>query len=52
MLSVHGPPVAHPSVVFVALAVVGFTVVAHVIPLSVTVEPPFELMVPPLVAVV
>ena len=51
ILSVHGPPVAKPSVVLL-LAVVGLAVVAQAIPLTVTVAPPFEDIVPPSTAVV
>lgn len=50
MASDHGPPTAHPSVVFVESAVVGFAEVLQTIPLTVMAEPPFELIVPPLVA--
>jgi hypothetical protein len=49
ILLVHGPPIAQPSVVLL-FAVVGFADVLHAIPLTVTVEPPFEVIVPPLVA--
>ena len=48
----QGPPVAHPSVVLVARAVVGFNVVLQTIPLTVTTAPPLEDIVPPPVAVV
>ncbi|MFZ3043968.1 MAG: hypothetical protein WA058_02585 [Minisyncoccia bacterium] len=51
MPSDHGPPIAHPSVVF-EFEVVGFAEVLQAIPLTVTVAPPFEETVPPLVAVV
>lgn len=52
MESVHGPPTAQPSVVLVASAVVGFGLTSQTIPLTVTVELPFDTMVPPLDAVV
>ena len=48
----QGPPVAQPSVVLVGRAVVGFKAVPQTIPLTVTVAPPLEEMVPPPVAVV
>jgi hypothetical protein len=41
---------AQPSVVLL-FAVVGLAEVLHAIPLTVTVEPPFEVIVPPLAAV-
>ncbi len=43
-------PLTAPFVVFVDNAIVGVEVVDHTIPLTVIVAPPFELMVPPLVA--
>jgi hypothetical protein len=41
-----------PSVVFVVRAVVGFEVVPHTIPLTLTADPPSVVIFPPLVAVV
>jgi hypothetical protein len=41
-----------PSEVFVVRAVVGFVVVPHTIPLTLTADPPSVVMFPPLVAVV
>lgn len=48
---VHGPPLVKPSVVCV-LAVVGFALVLHAIPLAVIASPPSVVMVPPLEAAV
>ena len=45
----QGPPIAHPLVVFES-EVVGFAEVLQAMPLTVTVAPPLEVMVPPLVA--
>jgi hypothetical protein len=41
-----------PSVVIVVTAVVGFEVVPHTIPLTLTADPPSVVIFPPLVAVV
>ena len=50
IVSGQGPPVAHPSVVEVIFGIVGFSDIPHTIPLVVTVSPPSETIVPPLVA--
>ena len=50
ILLVQGPPTAQPSVVFVERTVVGLVAVPHTIPLTVTVAPPLDDMVPPPVA--
>jgi hypothetical protein len=47
ILSVHGPPVAQPSVVLVESAVVGLVDVFQTIPLTVIVDPPSDEIVPP-----
>jgi len=55
MLLVQGPPIAQPLVVFVervGAPVVGIAEVLQTIPLTVTVAPPSEDIVPPPVAVV
>jgi hypothetical protein len=45
-------PVKVPLVVFVPRVVVGLVAVLQQIPLTVTADPPFEVMLPPQVAVV
>ena len=53
ILSVHGPPDAKPSVVLpILVAVVGFDVVPHTIPLTLITAPPSVTIVPPPEAVV
>ena len=45
-------PVPEPSLVFVLKEIVGFVLVDHTTPLTVTVAPPSELILPPEVALV